>query len=91
MSVYAVLKDDNTKLFNEGVGRAIRQYREAAGLTRDQLAAELGVKGATVQKWEEGENACPAVAIWRMAHIFDCLTDELMPDVDESALFREAV
>lgn len=38
----------------------LRQLREARGLTRDQLATELGdCTGSTVNKWERGMHAIP--------------------------------
>ena len=32
----------------------LRQYRESRGLTEDALAAELGVAGLTLKRWEAG-------------------------------------
>lgn len=32
----------------------LRQYRESRGLTEDALAAELGVAGLTIKRWEAG-------------------------------------
>jgi len=33
----------------------LRQYRETRGLSEDALAAELGVAGLTIKRWEAGE------------------------------------
>ncbi len=36
------------------IGARIREYREAAQLTQEQLATELGVSGVSVSTWERG-------------------------------------
>ncbi len=44
--------DELTK--NKAIGRRIRQAREAAGMTQEELAEDLDTKPATVSRWESG-------------------------------------
>lgn len=43
---------DNTN----AIGRLIRDYRQAKGLTREQFAEILCISASTITKWEIGEN-----------------------------------
>ena len=38
------------------IGRTIRRYREAAGLTPEEVARKLNVTSSAVRKWESGEH-----------------------------------
>lgn len=46
--------DMDAKEKNKVTGRRIRLAREAKGWGQDELAAEVGVKPATVSRWESG-------------------------------------
>lgn len=37
------------------ISRKVREARETANLSRDELAAKIGVTRAAVRNWEEGE------------------------------------
>lgn len=40
--------------YREELGRRIREAREAAGLTQEELAEKIGLKGGAVSKYERG-------------------------------------
>ena len=43
-----------------------------AGLTRTQVAAELGVSEGTVTNWELGRNMIPANMLMVLADVYKC-------------------
>jgi transcriptional regulator with XRE-family HTH domain len=52
------------------VGARIRQLREAAGLTQEQLAAKVGVTDQTISNYETGNSEPPRPKLVRLAEIF---------------------
>lgn len=51
-----VENDDALDDSNLAVGRRIAQAREMAGMTQEQLSEHLGVRLATVRRWEDGRS-----------------------------------
>ena len=45
-----------TWVLENGIGKILRQHLRQAGLTRDQLAARLGVSPTSVDNWLDGRN-----------------------------------
>ena len=45
-----------TWVLENGIGKILRQHLRQAGLTRDQLAARLGVSPTSVDNWLDGKN-----------------------------------
>lgn len=43
------------------IGAAVRHYREAAGLTQDELARRSGLSPSTISHWEQGARDQPRV------------------------------
>lgn len=67
----------------------IKKMREAAGMTRTDLARLMGVTRQSVIQWEEGIAYPTAANLLRLADLFHCTTDELLgrnlPQAGESA------
>jgi transcriptional regulator with XRE-family HTH domain len=57
-----VENDQNSNTWREALGGNIREAREQAGLTRDQLAEQVGKHLNTVRNWETGR-IVPSVEI----------------------------
>jgi len=55
---------------NSAIGRRLRLLRERIGISRQEIASELGVVWQQVQKYENGTNAISIVAMRRMAELF---------------------
>jgi transcriptional regulator with XRE-family HTH domain len=51
------MKESRERLVWKRWGRRIRQERQVAGLTQEQLAARVDVRQSTVSKWELGDLA----------------------------------
>lgn len=49
------------------VGRQLKAFRKANGLSQDALANQLGVKFQQVQKYENGTNRMSAGRLWQAA------------------------
>lgn len=62
----------------------IRTLREAAGMTQDELAVRLGVKGgAAVSKYEIGYTSLPEHTLRMLSLIFDASVDYILGLSDE--------
>lgn len=55
----------------------IRKYREAAGLSKSDLARKMKVSLPTVCRWEKGEDYPAASRLPELAAALDCTIDEL--------------
>lgn len=60
-------------------GAAARRGRNAARLTADQLAVQLGVAEQTVLRWERGEARPTAEHLGSLAEALDVTTADLLP------------
>lgn len=60
-----------------GIGANIQATRQAAGLTQEQLAAEVGVSRQTVAKWESGETSPDLEHAAALADALGCTVDAL--------------
>lgn len=60
------------------VGRTIRELREAAGMTQDQLAARLGISKSSISFYELNVRIPGAVILANMASVFHVSTDYLL-------------
>lgn len=55
----------------------IRKYREAAGLSKSELAKKMRVSVPTVCRWESGEDYPAAARLPALASALDCAIDDL--------------
>lgn len=55
----------------------IRELRQRAGLTQQQLGNQLGVSAVAVGKWERGQTQPDIRSLTRMADIFGTTIDDL--------------
>ena len=64
---------------DETLGKRIAAHRKALGLTQDALAEQLGITAQAISKWEN-DQSCPDISMLpKLAEIFRCTTDELLP------------
>ena len=55
----------------------IRELREAAGITQEALAMDLGVSRVAVVQWESGKKNPQASKLPQMADLLNCTIDQL--------------
>jgi transcriptional regulator with XRE-family HTH domain len=63
---------------NRGIGRRVKRIREASDKTQDELGVMLGVKKATVSKYESGETKLTPEALKKIAELGGITLDELI-------------
>lgn len=56
----------------------IRDFRRRAALTQEQLAEAMGVTGASVSKWENGQSAPELTVLMELADFFGVSVDALL-------------
>lgn len=54
----------------QGIGRRLRQAREAAGYSQEEAGRFLGVTGATYSRYESGLYKIPIPDVYRIAGLF---------------------
>ena len=62
---------------------SIKQYRERANLTQEQLAAEMKVGRTTVSMWESGDSLPRADKLPELAPILGCTVDDFFQDYEQ--------
>jgi transcriptional regulator with XRE-family HTH domain len=72
-------------LYREQVGQAIRRRRLALGLTQDDLADRIGVKGQTVSRWERGANLGTEENLESVAQALETTLTALMAEIKAPA------
>jgi transcriptional regulator with XRE-family HTH domain len=68
------------RAFLEGLGRRIRDRREAASWTLDHLAARAGVAPAALEAVEAGRRDPRFTTLCRLARALDCPVAALLDD-----------
>lgn len=59
----------------------IEQYRKGAGLSREQIAAEIGVDPVTVWRWENGKVLVPTERLAKIESVTGIPRQKLRPDI----------
>ena len=55
------------------IGERVHKEREAAGMTMDALATEIGTTRQTISRWEHGDNVEITLnMLVRLCNIFNC-------------------
>ena len=57
---------------------AIRRYRKRLGLTQEEFAAALGMRQASISRFETGERKPDADDLIAIAKFFGCKVDDLI-------------
>lgn len=71
--------------YSDRAMQALQKRREELNLTQDELAAQLGVKGMTVSRWERGESL-PRRKVWpKLQEITGVPIADLITEVSEKA------
>ena len=60
-------------------GSIVRRYREAAGLSVNDLAEAMGIWPGSVYKWEAGGSAPPLADLPKLAEVLGVKVRSLLP------------
>lgn len=63
----------------------IEAERARKGLTKEELAKELGISTRTYYNWITGERPIPHTALVKMKHIFNTKIDYLLKEYEEES------
>jgi putative transcriptional regulator len=63
----------------------VKERRKASGITALQLAQQIGVREATLYRYESGDLPTPLHIAQKLAQILDSTLDELFPVPAEEA------
>lgn len=63
----------------------VRAYREAAGMTQQELAKAIGKSFRTIQAWERDQSYPNAESIWKLCEVFDTDPNDLLGWWDDHA------
>lgn len=71
------------KIIYEQVGRSIKQKRDAANKTQEELAQVLKVTRASIANYESGKQAIYLSDLYKIAEFLQISISELIPPVEE--------
>jgi transcriptional regulator with XRE-family HTH domain len=74
----------NTQTLYTRIGSQIRKYRTDSKLSQLDLSRAVGIGKTTVQRIEDGA-PCSVAVLHRLAEVFDCTLDDLVPVVVEES------
>ena len=60
------------------IGKRIRRYREACGISQIQLAEKLGISNSRVSNWEQGINRPDADILAEMCRVLEVSPSDLL-------------
>ena len=72
------------------VGKKIKELREMAGKTQEEIARALGVSKSTISKWEKGERTPSLGALEQICSLFQISIDLLLSPTQPEMAFRGA-
>lgn len=61
------------------VGARLRELRRKSGLSKAEVARQLGVETSQLTKYERAENRLPAAKLWDVARCFGIQVESLFP------------
>ena len=70
-------------------GAFLKKLRRERGITQEQLAAELGVSGRTISRWETGSNMPDISLLVEIAEYFDVSIPEIIKGERKSEDMKE--
>lgn len=70
---------------NKNIGKRIREYREKASITQEQLAEAIGMTPTSVSNIERGINYPTLENFIRIANVINVSADLLLSDVIENS------
>jgi transcriptional regulator with XRE-family HTH domain len=67
------------------VGRRLRRYREALGLSQSQVAQHLGVTQVAISNWELGRSQAGYVQLTTLSQVYGVPVGDFFVDDDKPA------
>ncbi len=67
----------------KAIGKKIREMRDKLGHSALRIATELGLSREAVTHIETGRNNISAVALWKLATLFNCDIEDFFPHIPD--------
>ena len=83
------MRTPNPHRGNVNLGARIKQARDAAGLTQEDLADRVGVGTAMVSRWEGGLRLPPVDRLVLIARVTETTVDHLTETMDVDGIVQE--
>lgn len=71
---------------HEAFGQVLRQMRQAAGLTQEQLSLESGVQRNFISLIELGQNQPTITTVFKLAQALGCLPSVMVAYAEEMSI-----
>ena len=75
-----VLAEDEVR---KAIGKKIREMRDKLGHSALRIATELKVSREAITHIETGRNNISAVALWKLATLFNCDIEDFFPNIND--------
>ena len=75
-----VLAEDAVR---KAIGKKIREMRDKLGHSALRIATELNISREAITHIETGRNNISAVALWKLATLFNCDIEDFFPNVPD--------
>lgn len=75
----------NEEQLAKAVGKAIARYRQANGLTQEDVAEQLGIGNEAVSRMERGIVIPTITRLAELANLFHCKTADLLTEASNRA------
>ncbi len=59
----------------------LRQARDFTGLSREKVAAQLGISSKTLERWEKGTTSAKRYQLVRLAALYEVPLEQLTDEV----------
>lgn len=76
-------KDDAERKVRKSIGKRICEIRKKLGFSALTVSEHLGISREAVTHIETGRNNLSAVALWKLATLFDCDVSDFFPDIPD--------
>ncbi len=80
---------DDTKLFDRELGELVQLHRTAKGLSKEDLAASLGLPPAQIERYESGVNRLSVHRYWTIMSTLDQEPHAVLNQLRERMSFME--
>jgi transcriptional regulator with XRE-family HTH domain len=81
-----IIKEDREIAEDEvrkAIGKKIREMRDKLGLSALRVSTELNISREAITHIETGRNNISAVALWKLAVLFNCDIEDFFPNIPD--------
>lgn len=76
-------RDNTEREIRKAIGSKVKEMRKSLGLSALRVSEELGISREAITHIETGRNNITAVALWKLAILFNCEVGDFFPTVPD--------